>query len=279
MKIIAFDIGGTDVKYGVCENGVLTNGSFPVRGGDGDAPLPQRIKGFVESNAPDKVAVCSPGPFDFKNGISLAEHKLAELYHVNLGDIIKNAGVSDVFFVSDSGAFLLGMMSLYLEARHERVCGVTIGTGLGYISSIDGELWVDETEKPKNSLWCAPWKDGICEEFVSATAIRKKAAEIGFENMSVRKLSFLAKSGNEKLLKLFDTMGEDLGEILTERSKLDGYGHIFLGGNVTRSWELFKNGFEKRCSIPYTVAENPDTAALHGLLWATELGKENIYTY
>ena len=279
MKIIAFDIGGTDVKYGVCENGVLTNGSFPVRGGEGDAPLPERIKEFVESNAPDKVAVCSPGPFDFKNGISLAEHKLAELYHVNLGDIIKSAGVSDVFFVSDSGAFLLGMLSLYPEARHGRACGVTIGTGLGYISSIEGKLWVDETEKPKNSLWCAPWENGICEEFVSATAIRKKAAEIGFENMSVRKLSFLAKGGNEKLLRLFNKMGEDLGKILTERSKLDGYTYIFLGGNVTRSWELFKNGFEKYCTIHYTIADNPDTAALHGLLWASEIGKDNIYIY
>jgi len=279
MKIIAFDIGGTDVKYGICENGELTNGSFPVRGSETDAPLPDRIKLFVSTHLPDIVAVCSPGPFDFKNGISLAEHKLAELYHVNLGEVIRSTGVEEVFFVSDSGAFLLGMMSLYPEARQGRACGVTIGTGLGYIASIDGKLWVDETEKPKNSLWCAPWKDGICEEFVSATAIRKKAAEIGFENMSVRKLSFLAKSGNKKLLKLFNTMGADLGKILTERSKLDGYEHIFLGGNVTRSWELFKKGFEKHCAIPYTVAQNPDTAALHGLLWATELGKENINTY
>ena len=107
----------------------------------------------------------------------------------------------------------------------------------------------------------------------------KKAAEIGFENMSVRKLSFLAKGGNEKLLRLFNKMGEDLGKILTERSKLDGYTYIFLGGNVTRSWELFKNGFEKYCTIHYTIADNPDTAALHGLLWASEIGKDNIYIY
>ena len=279
MKIIAFDIGGTDVKYGICENGNLTNGSFPVRGNDEDATLPERIKDFVLSNSPDKVAVCAPGPFDFKNGISLAEHKLAELYRVNLGDVIRSAGVSDVFFVCDSGAFLLGMMSLYPDARQGRACGVTIGTGLGYVASIDGKLWVDENEKPKNSLWCAPWENGICEEFVSATAIRKKAAEIGFENMSVRKLSFLAKGGNGKLLKLFDTMGEDLGKILTERSKLDKYERIFFGGNVTRSWELFQKGFERYCTIPYTVAENPDTAALHGLLWASEIDKDNIYTY
>ena len=279
MKIIVFDIGGTDIKYGISENGELTNGSFPVRGAEGEASLPERIAAFVAQNAPDKVAVCAPGPFDFKNGISLAEHKLAELYRVRLGDIIKEAGAPEVFFVSDSGAFLLGMLSMHRDARQGRACGVTIGTGLGYIASIDGKLWVDETEKPKNSLWCAPWKDGICEEFVSATAIRRRAAQIGFENMSVRKISFIAKSGNQKLLNLFETMGEDLGQILTERSKTDGYERIFFGGNVTRSWELFKNGFERYCTLPYIVTDNADTAALHGLLWAIELGKENIYTY
>lgn len=279
MKIVAFDIGGTDIKFGILENGAMTSGSFAVRGGEGDPSLPERIGKFVEMHKPDTVAVCAPGPFDFKNGISLAEHKLAELYKVDLKTVILNSGASDVFFVSDSGAFLLGMLYKTPEARVGRACGVTIGTGLGYIASIDGRLWVDGTEKPKNSLWCAPWKDGICEDFVSATAIRKRAALLGFENMSVRKLSFIAKSGNERLLKLFDTMGEDLGSILTERSKTDGYERIFFGGNVTRSWELFKNGFERACSIPYTVTENADTAALYGLFWATKTGKENIYTY
>lgn len=279
MKIIVFDIGGTDIKYGISENGELLSGSFPVRGAEGEPPLPDRIGEFVRQNLPDKVAVCAPGPFDFKNGISLAEHKLSELYKVQLGDIIRKAGAPDVFFVSDSGAFLLGMLSKTPEARVGRACGVTIGTGLGYIASIDGKLWVDDTEKPKNSLWCAPWKDGISEDFVSATAIRRRAALLGFENMSVRKISYIAKSGNEKLLKLFETMGEDLGQILSERAKTDGYERIFFGGNVTRSWELFKDGFERYCTLPYTVTDNADTAALHGLLWAIELGKENIYTY
>ncbi len=279
MKIIVFDIGGTDVKYGISENGKLINGSFPVSGSEDDAPLPERIGRFVKDNTPDRVAVCAPGPFDFKNGVSLAEHKLSELYKINLGDIIRNAGVPDVFFVSDSGAFLLGMLSKYPESRKGRVCGVTIGTGLGYIASVDGKLWVDETEKPKNSLWCAPWKDGICEEYVCATAIRRRAALLGYENMSVKKISFIAKKGDEKLLNMFETMGEDLGQILTARAKTDGYERIFFGGNVTRSWELFKNGFERYCKLPYIVTDNADTAALHGLLWAIELGKENIYTY
>lgn len=279
MKIVAFDIGGTDVKYGISENGVLTNGSFPVRSLDIDTPLPERIGNFIRDNKPDKVAVCAPGPFDFKNGISLAEHKLDELYKINLGNVIRNAGAPEVFFVCDSGAFLLGMLKKHKEAREGRVCGVTIGTGLGYICTIDGKLWIDENEKPKNSLWCAPFKEGISENYVSATAIRKKASELGFENMSVRKLAFLAKGGNRELLNLFDTMGEDLGMIMTERAKTDGYRYIFFGGNVTRSWDLFEKGFERACNIPYTVTENADTEALHGLLWASELGKEKIYTY
>ena len=69
MKIIVFDIGGTDIKYGIYENGQLLNGSFPVRGGETDPSLPERIAGFVREHKPDKVAVCAPGPFDFKNGI------------------------------------------------------------------------------------------------------------------------------------------------------------------------------------------------------------------
>ena len=48
MRILAFDIGGTDIKCGILENGAMTSGSFAVRGGEGDPSLPERIGKFVE---------------------------------------------------------------------------------------------------------------------------------------------------------------------------------------------------------------------------------------
>lgn len=276
MKTVVLDIGGTDIKFGICDQDGFTSGSFPVKCSKGIL-LPDVLEAFIRKNKADRVAVCSPGPFDYRNGISHARHKLPELYNVDLKKILTNAGACDVFFINDCAAFLLGMLSKNLEARIGRSCGVTIGTGLGYIISIDGKLYVDDAEKPMNSLWCAPWKDGICEEYASATAIGRRAALLGYSNVSVKEIASVAQKGDKDILNIFETMGEDLGQMLTERAKTDWFEQIFFGGNVIRSWKLFKSGFERNCKIPYTVTDTPDTTALHGLLRAIEIGKENIY--
>lgn len=277
MRTIAFDIGGTDVKYGIIDNGEMNTGSFPVATANGEKALPYRICDFIKDNGADKVALCAPGPFDYKNGVSHAEHKLHELFEVELGKMVLDTGVKEAFFIHDAGAFLLGMISQNDYAKKGSHCGITIGTGLGYMNSIDGKLFVNEKLAPRNSVWCLPWKDGICENYVSATAISNFAQKLGYTGKTVKEIGILAENGDPVLAKMHEEMGEELGNIMNMQQEIDGFETIFFGGNVVRSWCLFKEGFERVCKIPYKVTNAPGEAAIHGLLYACEQGADNLY--
>ncbi len=275
MKTVAIDIGGTEIKYGVFDE-TETFGKFAVADSSGKEDVPGSLCDFLRKTAPDRIGISAPGPFDFVGGISHMKQKLHSMYGVSLVDEIKKAGITaEPVFIHDATAFMLGVMEQFPALENEGFVGVMLGTGLGFTESIGGKVLINEKETPLNPLWSKPYKNGICEEYVSATAIKKRAEKIGFENLSVKELADMARGGNEKLQSLFYDVGCDLGEMMNEHNK--NRRTIIMGGQVSLSWELMKDGFEKCCSIPLYTVENPTTCAIYGILRALKSGKENCY--
>ncbi|MCQ2794582.1 MAG: hypothetical protein MJ207_04485, partial [Bacilli bacterium] len=133
MKQLIFDIGGTYIKYAYFVNSGVKFDSFPVVNQDGQEDVPNALRNFMKNYQVDEIGVSMPGPFDFKNGISLMEFKLPSLYHVNLMDIFKEAcPKAKIIFIHDAVAFILGTLSEKPELKTMKAAGVMLGTGTGF---------------------------------------------------------------------------------------------------------------------------------------------------
>lgn len=278
MRILALDIGGTAVKYGFF-NEKAVFGEFSVKDSDGTEKLPQKIIEFISGYSVDCIGICAPGPFDYETGTGLMEHKLGSLYKVSLREMIESVFTSkELFFIHDATAFILGEVYNNSELVSKNIAGVMLGTGLGYVHCINGKVEINQKKTPLHSLWNRPYKDGIAENYVSATAILNKALAKGYLFDGVKEIAERARQGEQPLMEIFSETGEQLGELIEIKKKEDGFERVIIGGQVSRSWDLMLEGFEKKCSVPYHIVAEPAKCPLLGIKYCAENGLENIYT-
>ncbi|MEE1047274.1 MAG: ROK family protein [Clostridia bacterium] len=277
MSLLALDIGGTAVKYGCfAEENIF--GQFSVKDSNGTESLPKKIFDFIAEHQADCIGICAPGPFDFVTGTGLMEHKLPSLYGVSLRKIIENE-FPDVmlFFIHDSTAFIFGALENKPNLREENISGIMLGTGLGYIHCVNGKVEVNAGKTPLHPLWNTPYKNGIAEDYVSATAIINKSREKGYSFDNVKDIEIAAKQGDDKLLSVFSKTGTQLGELIEIKRKQDKFEKLVIGGQVSKGWELMREGFEKACDIPYELVAEPAKCPLFGIKYCAEKGIESIY--
>ncbi len=280
MKILGLDIGGTAVKYGLfCEKN-LTFGQFPVRDTNGQEDIPKSICSFTKEHMPDLVAVSTPGPFDFETGTSLMDHKLLSMYGISLKDELKKVIPSArVTFVHDSTAFAIGVLNQKPELKEKNIAVIMLGTGLGYSFLQKGKVLLNEKQTPLNPLWNRPFKDGISEDYVSTRVLIAGARKCGLIADNVLEIAIEAKKDNEKLQKLFYDYGKNLGLCVINAQEKDAFTDVVIGGQISLSWELMKDGFESVCKINYSLVDEPDKCAIYGLLDFAHNGKDHYCIY
>ena len=276
MKVLAIDIGGTAIKYGEFQNHLLTvSGQFPVRGADGIEALPEKLCALVSAHPADRIAVAVPGPFDYTTGTSHMTQKLPSLYHICLKDRLRDVlPETDVAFVHDLTAFAVGVLSVDHEPVNDTFACVTLGTGLGYTRVEGGKVLLNAQQRPVKSLWHMELLDGIAEDYVSARRFLQCASELGYHFQNVLELSLEARRNNSELLSIFDRTGECLAMAVNKMRSMQEIEHIVIGGQISKSFDLMKEGFERLCDIPYCVVNTPEIYSLYGLMALSEAGKE-----
>lgn len=280
MKILTLDIGGTAVKYGLFQDNNLKFGQFPVKDTDGNEDIPKSICSFSKEHMPDMIAISTPGPFEFESGTSLMKHKLLSMYNISLMDELKKTvPYAKVMFVHDSTAFAIGALSQISELKGKDIAVVMLGTGLGYSFLKKGKALLNEKQTPLHPLWNRPFKDGISEDYVSTRVLISEAEKCGFKADNVLDISIAARNGDEKLLKVFYEYGKNLGLCVMNAYETDKFSEIIIGGQISLSWELMKEGFESVCKTKYSLVEEPDRCAIYGLLEFAHNGKEKYCIY
>ena len=72
MKILAFDIGGTNIKYALCNEkfNITDRHTVPTEAEKGGQELVQKVIRIIESyDDIDRIAISTAGQVDSKNGI------------------------------------------------------------------------------------------------------------------------------------------------------------------------------------------------------------------
>jgi glucokinase len=286
---IGMDVGGTHITSAVIDviNMKVLTSSIHKESFDSNLPVNQvmdfwekSIRLSLENSEIKKIngiTVCIPGPFDYENGISMikGQAKYENFYGLNVSDLIRERlrlpADFNVFFENDATCFGKGEVYKHKENLSKKVMAVTIGTGLGSCFIDKGASISSGDFVPMDGeIWNLPFKNGMAEDYVSLRGLLSKyynLSKIQLENGI--QLYNLAIEGDEKALKAFKELGEDLAEIVIPWFKKFSVEHFIIGGKIANSNSFFLPAFHKKikesnCEASIQISADNENAALLG---------------
>ena len=145
MKILAFDIGGTNIKYALCnEKFVLSDKhTVPTEAEKGGQELIQKIISIIEEyDGLDRVAVSTAGQVDSNTGIVVYSTDNIPYYTgMMVKKIIENKTGIPTFVENDVNAFALGEAQFGAGKNVSDFLCLTYGTGIGGALYLDNKLY------------------------------------------------------------------------------------------------------------------------------------------
>jgi glucokinase len=169
------------------------------------------------------------------------KHKYASIYGIPMRpwfeEIIRGITVT---FLHDSEAFLKGAV-YQNKMNFNKVCGVIIGTGLGFAIAKDNIVQRNQAGGPQISIFQMRYKEGVAEDYVSKRGIMNRYQELNAKRNSrdVLYIANAAKNGEADAIRVFEETGTHLAAILHDIIKDNEIECLFLGGAISKSAELF----------------------------------------
>jgi len=290
--ILAFDVGGTQIKAAAVQGGEILPRTVSHYDSHADRDASGIVAHFVSiardlvskaGGAPsiDGIGLAFPGPFDYENGICLIRGlgKFESLYGKNVGRLLEETIAADeslrpiltpafrIAFENDAALFGLGE-ARYGEARGaaKAVC-LTIGTGLGSCFLEHGRLVKRGDGIPENGwLFDLPNpgpEGGNADDNISRRGILELASRlepaIPERRMDVREYARLAYAGDDSARSLFAEFGRRMAAILAPALRAYAPDVIVIGGQISKSGGLFLPEFIAGLDIETGVRTSRDT--------------------
>ncbi len=268
QDILLLDVGGTFIK---CSDGR----EIPI---DSDGPREAVCAAFIDATGPyaashsrGKVAVAVPGPFNYREGVFLMKHKFASVYGENFRDLACLPPEMEVRYTHDVNGMLSGEMAFGNGKGYNRVALITLGTGLGFSMSVDGEILMNETGSPLISIFDRPFRDGTLEDYAAMRGFMSAFADNGgLGAETVKDIALLAAKGDGPALKTFRDVALTLSGAIAPILQEYGIECLLFGGQISRSFcymqEALGEGFVQ-CSSLRTMSQisDFDNATFNGL--------------
>jgi glucokinase len=286
---VGLDIGGTHITAGVIDitNMKVLESSMHKESFDSNLPVDQVLNIWEKAiraswnnsgvETMTGIAVCMPGPFDYENGVCWikGQSKYEHFYGLNIGDLLRERLKlpNDFKILFENDAVCFGKGEVYKDKNNlsKKVIAITLGTGLGSCFIDKGISISSGNQVPTDGeMWNLPFKNGIAEDYVSLRGLIAKYFD--FKETTVTsglELYNLAIAGDEIAVKAFDSMGDDLAEIVTPWFKNFSAEHFVIGGKIADSSALFLPAFSKKIKdsgheITIHISNDNENAALLG---------------
>ncbi len=245
MKVIGIDIGGSHISGSEIQlqDGILVTSQIfeaKVDTSLGADEIISTWSGLISQIAGGdteiKLGIAFPGPFDYENGISLIEEqgKMKSLLGLSVKNLLAeklDIPQENIQFVNDAEAFLLGEKFGGVLKGHDKIMGITLGTGLG--SAIGLEDVVKDAK-----LWTAPFRDGIAEDYLgNAWFVQEAKSRFGIQISGVKEILTWPDSSMKE--SIFDDFARSLGEFLLPYLIRIQAEALVLGGKVSLAHQHF----------------------------------------
>ncbi|MDL2228647.1 ROK family protein [Treponema sp. OttesenSCG-928-L16] len=262
--VLAVDAGGTYYKSALVDScGGIIPGTFRECPSHSDAGRETVLRAFTgmiqdmtaiaaeEGRGISRIALAFPGPFDYRRGASMMDHKFVSIYDVPLKPLAAEAaGDPDmpVVFHYDLHASVYGAW-LYDEGQSfNSVICVSLGTGLGGGYLRNGQIVMEADGGPKYLIYKQPYRGGILEDAASNRGLaeeyrRRTGCSDVLDAKELERRALL--EGDRAALELYRDMGETLGRELRPLFEELGIDCLLLAGQISKGYRLFGPALEE----------------------------------
>ena len=238
-------------------------------------------RGLASAPSGATWGIAIPGPFDYDTGIARYEGvaKFGALNGVEVGRrLLAGLGTANrVVFLNDADAFLIGEWAAGAGVGHDRVAGITVGTGIGSAFLADGRPVTSGPDVPPDAEVHFLEIDGKpLEDVVSRRAIIARYARLAGTKdpravPDVRELATLARNGDHAARESIVGPLTELGYAIAPWLERFGATGLVVGGSIAQSWDLVEPAL--RAGLPPGIAlaqgQLGDEAGLIGAALAT----------
>jgi glucokinase len=248
--ILTADIGGSHITVGICHlesygivNQSITRAEVDSKGSITDILISwtDTFQDVLKKNTALPVSglsIAMPGPFDYEKGISYIKglNKYEALYGMNinqyLADLLK-LGPELVRFRNDAESTIAGEVLAGAGKDHQRIMGVTLGTGFGSAYS--------EHKITKDiNLGSQPYKESIADDYFSTRWFLKRYHELSGISLAggVRELSELAHK-SAVVRDIFKEFASNMSDFLSGHIKQLDPEVLIICGNIAKASVFF----------------------------------------
>jgi glucokinase len=216
------------------------------------------------------AALAMPGPFDYEAGISHMRHKLPYLFGVDLRQLLaRHFGwqPSQVRFLNDAAAYMLGEIGAGAARGVPRAVGITLGTGIGSAFAVNGRIVTEGPGVPSGGeIWNLPYGEGTIEDAISTRAIQDHYQQRAGALCKVSEIAALA-ADHAEAAEVFIAFGRHLGLALRQILAEFTPDVVVIGGGISRSAHLFLSAAQQELqglNLQLRVSTLLDNAPLVG---------------
>ncbi len=201
MKTLAFDIGGTEIKYAVCDNNfnLTEKKSIPTNAHEGGKKIIDRVVEIIKTfDGIDRIGISTAGQVDSKKGmIIFATDSIPGYTGTKIKEIIETETGIPTAVENDVNSAALGE-AVFGAAKDcpDFIC-LTYGTGIGGAIFLDGKLFTGNSFSAgefghmvthANGKDCTCGGKGCYEVYASSRALVKSVEEKLNKKMNGREI-------------------------------------------------------------------------------------------
>jgi glucokinase len=193
-----------------------------------------------------------------------------------------------VILENDANAAALGEKWLGIASQFDDMCMLTLGTGVGGGLVLQGKIWhgmtgmageLGHTTVDPNGVKCGCGNHGCLEQYASATAVKRMAAEAIARGeapelaramnrdpeFSAKGIYEMAIQCDEAALHIFRSVGQALGIALANMINVLNLPMYVVGGGMANAWDAFApamlDQIQKR-SFVYAATSHDDVVQI-----------------
>lgn len=191
MRILCFDIGGTFIKYGLCDENfnLLEKDKIPTLAENGGQSIIERVIEIIEQyNSIDRVAVSTAGQVDSENGIVVYSTDNIPYYTgMRVKSLIENKTGIPTFVENDVNSAALGEAHFGAAKGVSDFICLTLGTGIGGAIFLNNKLYKGSASSAgelghmiihSGGKQCTCGGEGCYECYASASALIKAVNKV-----------------------------------------------------------------------------------------------------
>lgn len=266
---IAIDLGGTNMRIGLVDNGVLVHKECvdcPAQASQQEVML--CLENLIERNMSPQVCgigIGVPSVVDSEHGIVYNVANISSWKRVELRKELEAKFKIPVFINNDSNCFALGVAQFELDHYEGDLVGLTMGTGIGTGVIIGGQLY-SGANTGAGEIGSINYLDSDLEHYCSSDFFVRNYAITGKE------AALKARQGDVQALKIWDDFGYHVGQLMKTILFVYDPRKIVIGGGISSAYSLFEDSMKQAMEdFPYiqilknieiSVCQNADAALL-----------------